>query len=63
MVLFIAYPSVSIKIFRLFSCKRIDGHYWIAADLRLQCFTKKWCDSFAIIPADLYMCPCFYAVD
>ena len=42
MVLFIAYPSVSIKIFRLFNCRKVDGHYWIAADMRLRCFTKQW---------------------
>jgi hypothetical protein len=43
MVLFIGYPSVSVKIFRLYNCVKVEGHYWLAADMRLQCFTKAWC--------------------
>ncbi len=42
MVLFIAYPSVSIKIFRLFRCIEVDGAYWLAVDMRLQCYTREW---------------------
>jgi hypothetical protein len=42
MVLFIAYPSVSIKIFRLFNCTLVEGRYWIAADMRLECYTSAW---------------------
>ncbi len=42
MVLFIAYPSVSVKIFRLFRCIPVEGKYWLVADMRLQCFTGRW---------------------
>ena len=42
MVLFIAYPSVSVKIFKLFRCREVEGHYWLVADMRLQCFTSTW---------------------
>ena len=42
MVLFIAYPSVSVKILRLFNCREVNGLYWLTVDLRLQCFTKEW---------------------
>ena len=42
-VLFISYPSVSIKIVRLFKCRYVSGHYWMVADMRLQCFTRTWC--------------------
>ena len=43
MVLFVAYPSVSIKIFRLFSCTVVDGKHWLTVDVRLQCYNKEWC--------------------
>ena len=42
MVLFIAYPSVSTKIMRLYNCRLVEGHYWLVADMRLQCFTGQW---------------------
>ena len=42
MVLFIAYPSVSVKIFRMFNCTLVDGSYWLTVDMRLQCFTSEW---------------------
>ena len=42
MVLFIAYPSVSMKVFRIFNCIKVDGHWWLSADMRLQCFTQEW---------------------
>lgn len=42
MVLFVAYPSVSVKIFRLFNCVKVEGHYWLDADMALQCFTLRY---------------------
>ncbi len=42
MVLFIAYPSISVKIFRLFRCIPVEGKFWLVADMRLQCFTPRW---------------------
>jgi hypothetical protein len=42
MVLFVAYPSVSVKIFRLFNCVAVEGRFWLAADVRLQCYTREW---------------------
>ncbi len=42
MVLFIAYPSVSTKMFRLFRCEEVDGHYYLSVDIRLQCYTREW---------------------
>jgi hypothetical protein len=42
MVLFIAYPSVSVKILRLFRCREVEGTYYLVADMRLECFTPEW---------------------
>ena len=42
MVLFVAYPSVSMKILQLFRCRGVEGVYWLVADMRLQCFTRTW---------------------
>jgi hypothetical protein len=42
MVLFVAYPSVSVKILRLFNCVKVEGHYWLDADMALQCFTLQY---------------------
>ena len=42
MVLFIAYPSVSIKIFRLFNCVSVAGQYYLVDDMRLLCYTRQW---------------------
>ncbi len=43
MVLFLAYPSVSVKIFRLFNCVRVEGRYYLVADMRQACYDRKWC--------------------
>jgi hypothetical protein len=42
MILFIAYPSVSQKILRIFWCRLVEGRYYLAADMRLQCYTREW---------------------
>ena len=34
--------GVSLKIMRLFRCVEIDGVFWLAADMRLQCYTGQW---------------------
>ncbi len=43
LLLFIAYPMVSLKTFRLFRCTKIDGVRYLVADLRQECFTPQWC--------------------
>ena len=42
MILFVAYPSISTKIFRLFQCTRVEGVYYLTVDMRLQCYTREW---------------------
>ena len=34
--------GVALKIMRLFRCTDIDGEWWLAADMRLQCYTRDW---------------------
>ena len=34
--------GVSLKIMRLFRCEAIEGTFWLAADMRLQCYTSEW---------------------
>jgi hypothetical protein len=47
MLLFIAYPGVSLKVLRLFKCREIEGEWWLAADMRLRCYDGRWA-GFAI---------------
>jgi hypothetical protein len=47
MLLFIAYPGVSLKVLRLFKCREIEGVWWLAADMRLRCYDGRWA-GFAI---------------
>jgi hypothetical protein len=42
MLLFVAYPGVALKIMRMFRCVDIEGTHWLAADMRLQCYTGRW---------------------
>jgi hypothetical protein len=42
MLLFIAYPGVSLKVLRLFKCRQIEGVWWLAADMRLRCYDGRW---------------------
>ena len=42
MVLFMAYPAVSLKIFSLFRCTEIEGVWYLAKDMRLVCYTSQW---------------------
>jgi hypothetical protein len=42
MVLFIAYPGVSLKVLRVFRCREIEGVSWLAADMRLRCYDSRW---------------------
>ena len=34
--------GVALKIMRMFRCTHVEGKYWLAADMRLQCFTGEW---------------------
>jgi hypothetical protein len=47
MLLFVAYPGVSLKVLRLFKCREIEGVWWLAADMRLRCYDGRWA-GFAI---------------
>jgi hypothetical protein len=42
MVLFVAYPFVAQKILRMYRCRFVEGVYYLAADMRLRCFTHEW---------------------
>jgi hypothetical protein len=47
------YPGVSLTLLRMFKCRFVDGRYWLAADMRLECFTSEWA-GFAVYA--LVMC-------
>jgi hypothetical protein len=34
--------GVALKIMRMFRCTHVEGKYWLAADMRLECFTSEW---------------------
>ena len=34
--------GVSLKIMRMFRCVEVEGVSWLAADMRLQCYTSEW---------------------
>ncbi len=36
LVMFLAYPGVSLKVLRVFQCREIDGVSYLEADMRLQ---------------------------
>ncbi len=36
LVMFMAYPGVSLKVLRVFQCRTIDGVSYLEADMRLQ---------------------------
>ena len=36
------FAGVSLKIMRMFRCVEVEGTAWLAADMRLQCYTKEW---------------------
>jgi hypothetical protein len=42
MLLFMAYPGVSLKIMALFKCRDIEGKQWLAIDMRLRCYDSRW---------------------
>jgi hypothetical protein len=42
MLLFIAYPSVSQKIFRLYQCDNVEGVSYLVSDMRVRCYTREW---------------------
>jgi len=42
MFLFLCYPGITLKIFRMFKCRNVDGTSYLVADLRLQCYTAEW---------------------
>jgi hypothetical protein len=57
MLLFIAYPGVSLKVLRLFKCRNIEGAWWLAADMRLRCYDGRWAGFalYGLIMAVLYV--------
>ncbi len=42
MLLFLAYPGVSLKVLRLFKCRKVEGEWWLEADMRMQCYNGHW---------------------
>ena len=42
MYLFFCYPGVTLKMLRMFECRYVEGKPYLAADLRLQCYTAQW---------------------
>jgi hypothetical protein len=57
MLLFVAYPGVSLKVLRLFKCRHIDGAWWLAADMRLRCYDGRWAGFaiYGLVMAVLYV--------
>ena len=57
MVLFLAYPGVSLKVLRVFKCREVGGKYWLVADMRLQCFTGQWAGyaAYALLVCVVYV--------
>ncbi len=57
MLLFIAYPGVSLKVLRLFKCREIEAVWWLAADMRLRCYDGRWAGFalFGIVIAIVYI--------
>jgi hypothetical protein len=48
---------VSLKIMRLFKCRAVEGVSWLAADMRLQCYTGEWAGYavYAFVMAAVYV--------
>jgi hypothetical protein len=42
LLLFVAYAAVSIKVLRVFRCRKIEGVWYLVADMRQECFTAEW---------------------
>jgi hypothetical protein len=42
MVALLAYPGVSLKVLSIFVCRDVEGVSWLAADMRLRCYTAQW---------------------
>jgi hypothetical protein len=57
MLLFVAYPGVSLKVLRLFKCRNIEGEWWLAADMRLRCYDGRWAGFalYGLVMAVLYI--------
>ena len=36
------YSGIALKILRIFRCVEVEGRYWLAADMRLECYTSRW---------------------
>ena len=44
----VAASGVALKIMRLFRCNYIEGQYWLAADMRLECYNSQWAGCVAV---------------
>ena len=42
MLLFVAYPGVALNVMRMFNCIDVEGHSYLVADMRLECYTPTW---------------------
>ena len=42
MLLFIGYPSISVKAMQVFHCVDVDATSYLVVDMRLQCYTARW---------------------
>jgi hypothetical protein len=38
----LGYPSISMRVMRIFECEEIDDHFYLVKDYDLECFTAQW---------------------
>ena len=57
-VVFLLYPGMGTKIFRVFKCKNVSGNYFLVADYSVACYQGEHliATSFAIFCIFFYVC-------
>jgi hypothetical protein len=41
-ILFLAYPSISLRVLQTFVCTEVHGEHYLIADVSVRCFTPRW---------------------
>ncbi len=65
MLLFLAYPGVSLKVLRVFKCVTVEGTSYLVADMRLKVWTPASSCCYLLCASWSVLCAsrcCFYIV-
>ena len=56
-VLFIVYPMLCTMLLGIFNCQEVDGAFWLASDMSIECYSPQWNENAIISIIGIFLFP------